>query len=65
MKLYIISDDFTNDLLRGDNFTTKYVPIRIQNMISECLNSVLKESQKKLLRDFEERKYVELRAVLF
>jgi len=64
MRNLVIQDDFTNELLRSDNFATKYVPLRVQNMISECLNSVLKEKQKPDLRDYEERKYIELRAVL-
>ena len=40
-----------------DNYLDKYLPFRIQNMISETLDSVLEDYQLKRLSQYENTKF--------
>ncbi len=57
-------DEFSNEFLRLENFIEKYIPLRMQNTVSECLDFVLQVKEKKRLRDFEEKKFFELRNLI-
>ena len=44
-----------NDFKTTDNFVEKYMPIRIQSMISSCLKPILKPFQLTLLQEYESK----------
>eukprot|EP00347_Sterkiella_histriomuscorum_P008817 403343633 len=63
-QLYSINkvmDEFSNEFLRVENYIEKYIPLRMQNTISETLDNVLQVKDKKKLREYEEKKFFELR----
>ena len=49
-----------NEFRETENFIEKYLPIKVQSMISDCLGNVLKFSQLTLLEEFEKIKYEKL-----
>lgn len=54
-------DEFSNEFMRLENFIEKYVPLKMQNQISETLDFILNVKDKKQLRKFEDKKFTELR----
>jgi hypothetical protein len=59
-----VLDEFSNEFLKLENYIEKYVPLRILNSICETLEYVMPVKDKKKLKQFEERKFMELRHVL-
>ena len=49
--------DLNWNLMTTDNYLDKYLPFRIQNLISETLDSVLDDFQLKRLSQFETKKF--------
>ncbi|CDW76419.1 UNKNOWN [Stylonychia lemnae] len=59
-----VMDEFSNEFLRLENYIEKYIPLRVQNSICETLENVLSIKDKAKLRDFEEKKFYELRNLI-
>ena len=57
-------DEFSNEFMRLENFIEKYIPLRMQNQISETLDFILQQKDKNKLREFEEKKFLQLREVI-
>lgn len=57
-------DYFSNEFLRIENFIEKYMPLKIQNQISDTLKNSLQAKEKWKLKVFEDSKFMELRECL-
>ena len=53
-------DDIDKNLTTTDNYLDKYLPFRIQNLISETLENVLDKEQIQKLTIFEGEKFKSL-----
>ncbi len=54
------SEDINNRLKATDNYLEKYIPIKIQTMISQTLHRILKYDEEFKLCQFEEDRFLEL-----
>ena len=52
-----LNRDISNTMRSTDNYIEKYLPFRMQNMISETLNNVLPKAHLRKLHDFAAKKY--------
>jgi len=60
VKINEIIDELKNKNMTVERFIDKYVPLRVQSMISETLNSTLNSHQLNRLEQFELEKFAEL-----
>lgn len=63
-RLQIQLEDQINTNQGLHNFVEKYIPLKTQNMISECLNGILGEREKKKLTEYEKIKYASLNQII-
>ena len=59
-----LNEDLTNTVRGTDNYLEKYIPFRMQNMITETMNNVLPKSDLHKLHEFAARKYLQLKEVV-
>jgi hypothetical protein len=57
-------DEFSNEFMRLENYIEKYIPLRVQNIISETMDRVLGAKDKKRMREYEEKKFLQLRNII-
>jgi len=57
-------DYYSNEFLRLENFLEKYLPLKIQNQISQTLNGVLPAKNKNRIKEYEDSKFMSLRDAL-
>jgi len=63
-KLHQVMDFYSNEFMRLENFMEKYLPLKIQNQISQTLNGVLPANQRGRIKEYEDTKFLELREYL-
>jgi len=54
------AEDTMRGLVSTDNYLEKYLPFKIQNMISECITFITGNEQYQKLKEFEEKLYTKL-----
>ena len=57
-------DFYSNEFMRLENFMEKYLPLKIQNQISQTLNGVMPANQRGRIKEYEDTKFLELREYL-
>ena len=63
-KVHTVMDYYSNEFMRLENFMEKYLPIKVQNLISHTFNNLTKNSNKWKLKDYEDQRFMELREKL-
>ena len=63
-KIHTVMDFYSNEFLRLENFMEKYLPLKIQNQISQTLNGVMPANQRGRIKEYEDTKFLELREQL-
>ena len=57
-------EDQKNQNLGMHNFVEKYLPIRTQLMISECIANVFQDDTRRRLKEYERIKYADFHQVI-